>query len=69
MKMPETNKIHKQPIPEKLEANFKLMEERLREVDTKHFSRIYLYILAHVLITVFGIIVTVGIANFLVSLL
>jgi hypothetical protein len=69
MKFPDTNKIHREPIPDMVESNIKLLEEKLKAVDWSVFRKTYLMILSYALLTLFGVILTVGVAKYVVSLL
>lgn len=63
MNFPDTNKIHKKPVPTMIESQAKLLEEYLSKVNWRVFGRAYLYVLAYVLLTVFALIVTVNVAK------
>jgi len=70
MKFPEINKFHKEPVPNSEDvSNAKILEEHLKRVDTRVFVRFYLLILGMFLLTVFGFLVVVGIAQALISLI
>lgn len=69
MKFPQTNHIRKKPIPENVESNVKKLEEQMKKIDWRIFGKAYIYILGYVLITVFALIVVVGVAKTLVNLI
>jgi len=68
MDFPQGNKIHREPLPSAISSNAKLLEEKLRHVDWKSFGRSYLFVLSYVLLTIFSLIVVVGLAKAFVSL-
>ncbi len=70
MKFPQTNKIHKKPVPSSEDvSSAKVLEEYLKRVDTKVFVQFYLLILGMFLLTVFSLLVVIGIAQALISLI
>ena len=70
MKFPEINKFHKKPVPSSEDvSNAKVLEEYLKQVDTRVFVRSYLLILGMLLITVFSVLVVIGVAQALISLI
>jgi len=69
MKFPETNKVHREPVPPSVESNAKLLEENLKLVDWKFFAEAYKYLLAYILITVTSLMLTVGVCKWLIKLL
>jgi len=68
MRFPETNKMHREPIPARIESNAKVLEEHLKRVNWKVFGRAYLYVLAYVCLTVFSLVVATGLAKKFVDL-
>jgi len=69
MKFPETNKIHKKPIPENLESNAKLLEERIKNVEWSFFGQAYIYLLGYTLLTVSSFILVIGFCKWVIKLL
>ena len=69
MKMPETNHINRKPIPEYVESNIKKLEEYLKKINWNVFAKVYLIILGYVLLTVFALMMIIGVANSLVNII
>ena len=70
MKFPSSNhRPQKEPIPQSIESNAKILEEIAKKVDWKSFIRIYWISIASILGTVMAFIIGVGLANKLVSML
>lgn len=68
MNFPNTNKVHKQPIPEIVESNAKVLENHLKSVNWQVFGKAYLVVLGYVLLTIFSVVVVLGLARAVVNL-
>jgi hypothetical protein len=64
MNFPPTNKLN-DGLPEVIESSAELLQEHLKKVDYKFLSKAYLYVLGLLLITLFSVIATVRLANYL----
>ena len=70
MKFPNSNhRPQKQPVPQNIESNAKLLEEVIEKVNWKKFIRIYWIAMASILGTAMVFIIGIGLANKLVSIL
>ena len=68
MRQPETNHIKRKPVPESDKPQVKMLEERLAQINWHVFIRAYLCALGLVLLSVFSMILVVGIAKGIVEL-
>lgn len=64
MNFPHTNKLN-EGLPEAVESSAELLQEHLKKVDYKFLARAYFYVLGLILITLFSVIATVRLANYL----
>lgn len=64
MDFPKGNKLSA-GLPEVVESSAKMLEEHLAKVNYKTFVKAYFAVLSIALITIFSVIVTVRLANFI----
>lgn len=68
MKLPETNKIHQEPLDEAFGANAALLEKKLSEVKWRNLVRLYLCAVLLLMVTLFGVVFSVKLALFIFTL-
>lgn len=69
MRQPETNHIKRKPVPESDKPQVKMLEERLAQINWRVFVRVYLVALGLMLLSIFSVILVVGIAKGIVSVM
>lgn len=68
MRQPETNHIKRKPVPESDKPQAKMLEERLAQINWHVFIRAYLCVLGLLLLSVFSMLLVVGIAKRIIEL-